>query len=94
MNEISLIIPENFVTDEANQFRKKLIYLLNNGERKFNIDFSKCNFIDSKGLGVLISIHKKCMNLNGSFKLFKVNNPSVIKKFELNRLNSVFEMKN
>ena len=65
--------------------------LINNSENKFNIDFSKCNFIDSTGLGTLISIHKKCMKLNGSFKLFAVNNPSVIKIFELTRLNSVFQ---
>lgn len=94
MNEINVIIPENFVADEVNQFRKRLINLINNGEKKFNIDFSKCNFIDSTGLGVLLSIHKKCMTLNGSFKLFAVNNPTVIKIFKLTRLNSIFEIKN
>ena len=94
MNEISVMIPENFITDEVNEFRKKLLYLISNGEKKFIIDFSKCNFIDSTGLGVLISIHKKCIELNASFKLFAVNNPSVIKIFELTRLSSVLKMEN
>lgn len=93
MNEISVIIPENFATDEVNQFRKRIINLINNGEKKFNIDFSKCNFIDSTGLGILISIHKKCMKLNVSFKLCSVKNPNVMKLFELTRLNSIFEIK-
>jgi anti-sigma B factor antagonist len=93
MNEISMIIPENFVTDEVNQFRKRLTNLINIGEKNFNIDFSKCNFIDTTGLGVLISIRKKCMKLNGSFKLFAVNNPNVMKVFEVTRLNIVFEIK-
>jgi Anti-anti-sigma regulatory factor (antagonist of anti-sigma factor) len=94
MNIVSVIIPENFVTDEVNKFRKKLIYLLDNGEKKFNIDFSKCNFIDSTGLGVLISINKRCMRLNGSLKLYSVNNPDVIKVFNLARLDKVFEISN
>ena len=89
-----VIIPKNFVVDEANRFRKKLIYLLDNGEKKFNIDFSKCNFIDSTGLGVLISIHKRCIRLNGSFKLYSINNPNVIKVFKLTRLDKVFEINN
>jgi len=89
-----VIIPKNFVVDEANRFRKKLIYLLDNGEKKFNIDFSKCNFIDSTGLGVLISIHKRCIRLNGSFKLYSINNPNVIKVFKLTRLEKVFEISN
>ena len=37
MNIVSVIIPEDFITDEVNEFRKKLIYLINNGEKKFNI---------------------------------------------------------
>lgn len=94
MNEISLIVPENFAMNEVNEFRKRLINLINNGEKKFNIDFSKCNFIDSTGLGVLISIHKKCMILNGSFKLLAVNNPNIMKTFELTRLNNIFEIIN
>lgn len=94
MNEVSVIVPENFVTDEVNQFRKRLINLINSGERNFRIDFSKCNFIDSTGLGVLVSIHKKCITLNGKFKLFTIKNPNVMKIFELTRLSSIFEIEN
>lgn len=93
MNKISVIIPENFGTDEVNEFRKKLLYRINNGEKEFTIDFSKCNFIDSTGLGVLISIHKKCMKLNGSFKIVAVNNLNVMKIFKLTRFNSIFKIK-
>lgn len=93
MNQISMVIPVNFSTGEVNQFRKRLLNLIDNGEKNFNIDFSECSFIDSTGLGVLISIRKKCIKLNGSFKLFAVKNPNVIKVFELTRLDSVFEIK-
>lgn len=93
MNGVSIIVPENFTVDEVNIFRKKLIHLINNGERKFNIDFSKCNFIDSTGLGVLISIHKRCIRLNGSMKLYSINNPDVIEVFRHTRLDKVFKIK-
>lgn len=94
MNVVSVVVPENFIVDEANMFRKKIIYLLNNGEREFNIDFSKCSFIDSTGLGVLISIHKRCIKLNGSLKLYSINNPDVIKVFKLTRFDKIFEISN
>ena len=94
MKEVNMIIPEYFVTDEVNEFRKKLLYLISNGEKNFSIDFSKCKFIDSTGLGVLILIHKKCIRINGSLKLFAVNDPSVKIIFEQTRLNKMLKMEN
>ncbi|MDR3596214.1 STAS domain-containing protein [Clostridium sp.] len=93
MNEISVIIPENFVTDEATQFRKRIVNLIRNGEKNFNIDFSKCNFIDNTGLGALMVIHNKCIKINGRLKFLAVNNPNVIKIFELAELINVFEIR-
>lgn len=92
MNEISVIIPENFVTDEVNQFRKRLVNLIRNGERNFNIDFSICNSIDDTGLGVLMLIHNKCMSINGKFKLLSIKNSEIMKILELAQLNRVFEI--
>lgn len=93
MNQISMVIPENFNTDEVNKFRKRFFNLIKNGEKNFNMDFSKCSYIDSTGLGVLVSMHKKCTKLNGSLKLFAVTDSKVMKIFELTRLNGVFEIK-
>lgn len=94
MNLINVNAPENFVVDEANNFRKRINHLLDKGEREFNIDFSKCNFIDSTGLGVLISIRKRCLRLNGNIKLYSIENPDVIKVFKLTRLDKIFEISN
>ena len=92
MNETSMLIPENFAVDEASEFREKLMQLINKGENHFDLDFSKCTFIDSTGLGVLVSIYKRCMELDGSFKLHSINNPQVMKVFKLTRLDKVFEI--
>ncbi|MCT4563891.1 MAG: STAS domain-containing protein [Maledivibacter sp.] len=92
MKEIKLLIPENFAVDEASEFREKLIQLIDNGEKHFVLDFSSCSFIDSTGLGVLVSIYKRCMELDGSFKLHSINNPQVMKIFRLTRLDKVFDI--
>lgn len=92
MNEINLIIPENFAVDEAAEFREKVNHLISIGEKNFSLDFKNCTFIDSTGLGVLVSIYKKCKKLNGSFKIHSVNNPKVMKIFKLTRLDKVLKI--
>jgi anti-sigma B factor antagonist len=92
MNGIRIIIPPNFATNEANEFRKNLINLISKDEKNFEIDFSECTFIDVTGLGVLISFHKRCMKLNRSFKIISIKNKDVMKIFELTRLNKIFEI--
>ncbi|WP_432408348.1 STAS domain-containing protein [Wukongibacter sp. M2B1] len=92
MKEISMVISENFAVDEADEFREKLNRLINSGEKHFALDFTNCSFIDSTGLGVLVSIYKKCMERNGSLKLHSINNPQVMRVFKLTRLDKVFDI--
>lgn len=91
MNELNIEIPESFAVDEADKFREKLNYLINKGEKNFVLNFSKCTFIDSTGLGVLVSTYKKCEQLNGTFKLHSINE-QVMKIFNLTRLDKVFNI--
>lgn len=94
MKDLNIEIPENFAVDEADELRQKLNSLIDKGEKNFSLDFSKCTFIDSTGLGVLVSIYKKCKNINGSFKLYSINNADVMKIFNMTRLDKVFEINN
>lgn len=93
MSEIKMIIPENFAVDEAAEFRQKVNDFISKGEKNFTLDFSKCTFIDSTGLGVLVAIYKKCMEVKGSFTLHSINNPQVMRIFSLTRLDKVFNIK-
>ena len=61
------------------------------GKTDFIFDFSNCDFIDSTGLGALVSIYKKCVEKNGSLKL-KSLKPEVDKLFKLTRLDKVFDI--
>ncbi|AGY76612.1 STAS domain-containing protein [Clostridium autoethanogenum] len=92
MKDLNIEIPENFAVDEADELRQKLNSLIDKGEKNFSLDFSKCTFIDSTGLGVLVSIYKKCKNMNGSFKLYSVRNADVMKIFNMTRLDKVFQI--
>lgn len=90
MSNIKIVIPENFAVNEADEVREKVNGLIEKGDTNFTFDFSRCTFIDSTGLGVLVAIYKKCNELKGSFKLESVNDQQVLKVFKLTRLDKVF----
>ncbi len=92
MNEIKISMPENFAVDEAAEFRQNMNNFIDEGNKNFVLNFNSCIFIDSTGLGVLVGIYKKCVELNGSLTLNSIN-PKVMKIFELTRLDKVFEIK-
>ncbi|MDQ0087857.1 anti-sigma B factor antagonist [Paenibacillus anaericanus] len=91
MSELIIKVPETFTVDKAVQFRDTIRDYINSGKVNFLLDFSECQFIDSTGLGVIVSSYKKCVESGGDIKLSSLN-PSVRKIFELTRLNNVFEI--
>lgn len=91
MSSITIDIPKIFIVDEVAIFRVKVNKLIEEGNIDFIFDFNQCEFIDSTGLGALVSIYKKCVEKKGSIKL-KSLNPDVDKLFKLTRLNKVFEI--
>lgn len=86
-----IIIAKNFAIDEVSEFRDKVYEMINNGEKNFILDCSKCEFIDSTGLGVLVALYKKCNELNGSLRLHSVNS-EVMRVFNLTRLDTIFKL--
>lgn len=90
-NNVVINIPKDFVVDEVAAFRTKINKLIEDRNKSFIFNFSECNFIDSTGLGALVSIYKKCAEMGGSIKL-KSLNPEVEKLFKLTRLDKVFEI--
>lgn len=91
MNGKCITIPKVFGTNEANEFRKNLIYLISKGNKNFVVDFSKCEFIDVTGLGVLISIHNKCNKVNGSLKLCSINS-RIAELFKFTRIYKILNI--
>ena len=73
-NNIIINIPKDFIVDEVANFRIKINKLIENGDKNFIFNFGQCEFIDSTGLGALVSIYKKCMEKGGSIKLKSLKN--------------------
>ncbi|MGE5627235.1 MAG: STAS domain-containing protein [Solirubrobacterales bacterium] len=90
-NVITINIPENFAVNEVANFRNQVNKFIEEGHNKFMFDFSYCTFIDSTGLGVLVTVYKKCREHNGNVKLVGLNE-DVMKLFKLTRLDRVFEI--
>ncbi len=59
------------------------------GERKFIIDFQKAGYIDSSGLGALVSISKKIREQGGELRLSGLNE-DLRSLFELTKLDTLF----
>lgn len=89
--DIVIDVPKSFVVEEAAKFRIQINKLIENGDRSFILDFSKCDFIDSTGLGVIVAAYKKCMECGGSIKLKHLKD-DVRKLFTLTRLDKVLEI--
>ena len=62
---------------------------LDAGDRKFLIDFSKTGYIDSSGLGALVSISKKIREQGGELRLAELNE-DLRSLFELTKLDTLF----
>jgi len=58
-----------------------------------DLDLSALTFLDSSGLGTLISLHKTMRSRNGAVRLIKPA-PNVQQILELTRLHRVFEIVN
>ena len=62
---------------------------LNKGERRILIDFSQTGYIDSSGLGALVSISKRVREAGGELRLSGLNE-DLRSLFELTKLDTLF----
>lgn len=77
----------------SNQFRDEVKGAMSDAHRTIQIDLSETMFVDSCGLGALISLHKATCNRNGTVKLVNPT-PPVQQILELTRMHRIFEIVN
>jgi anti-sigma B factor antagonist len=69
---------------------KELVFAaLEKGERRILIDFSQTGYIDSSGLGALVSISKRVREAGGELRLSGLNE-DLRSLFELTKLDTLF----
>src|ERR671918_583943 len=62
---------------------------LDRGERRILVDFSRTGYIDSSGLGALVSIAKRIREAGGELRLSGLND-DLRSLFELTKLDTLF----
>ena len=81
------------VAVNAAQVRDEIRAALPSTSLCLDLDLSTMTFLDSSGLGTLISLHKTMRTRNGTVRLIKPA-PNVQQILELTRLHRVFEIVN
>ncbi|MDD2897588.1 MAG: STAS domain-containing protein [Desulfuromonadaceae bacterium] len=77
--------------NNSEELKAELHRLFENGTRDLIIDLTEIHFIDSSGLGVLVSGYKNASIKHGTLKLSHLQS-QVKSMFELTRLHKVFDI--
>ena len=79
------------IVGNRQELKQKVQDELEKGERKVLIDFSQTCYIDSSGLGVLVSLSKKIREQGGELRLANLND-DLKTLFELTKLDTLFQI--
>jgi anti-sigma B factor antagonist len=86
---IVLGVDGQLIVGNRHELKQKVLDALEAGDRKFLIDFTSTGYIDSSGLGVLVSLSKKIRESSGELRLAGLNE-DLRTLFELTKLDSLF----
>ena len=90
--EITILDVEGqLIVGNRQELKQKVLDELDSGERKFLIDFDRTGYIDSSGLGVLVSLSKKIREAGGELRLANLNE-DLRTLFELTKLDTLFQI--
>jgi anti-sigma B factor antagonist len=73
------------------RFKQVVLERVAAGEQKFLMDFGESSYIDSTGLGALVSLSRKIREAGGRLRLAGLNE-DLRTLFELTKLNTVFDI--
>lgn len=79
------------IVGNRHELKQKVIEALDGGERKVLVDFTNTGYIDSSGLGALVSLSKKMRDTGGELRLAGLNE-DLRTLFELTKLDTLFSI--
>ena len=79
------------IVGNRQELKQKVLQELEGDARKFLIDFTGTGYIDSSGLGVLVSLSKKVREQGGELRLSSLNE-DLRTLFELTKLDTLFRI--
>lgn len=90
--EVTLVEVEGqLIVGNRQELKQQVLDRLDGGDRKFVIDFANTGYIDSSGLGVLVSLSKKIREQGGELRLSSLNE-DLRTLFELTKLDTLFQI--
>jgi anti-sigma B factor antagonist len=88
--DVTLIeIGGQLIVGNRQLLKEQVLEQLERGDRKFIVDFSNTDYIDSSGLGVLVTLSKKIREQGGELSLASLNE-DLRTLFELTKLDTLF----
>jgi anti-sigma B factor antagonist len=92
--DVTLVEVEGqLIVGNRQDLKNRVLEQLDGGDRKFVIDFANTGYIDSSGLGVLVSLSKKIREQGGELRLSSLNE-DLRTLFELTKLDTLFRIAN
>ncbi len=79
------------IVGNRQELKQTILDQVESGERKFLVDFTHTGYIDSSGLGVLVSLSKKIREQGGELRLSTLNE-DLRTLFELTKLDTLFRI--
>jgi anti-sigma B factor antagonist len=79
------------IVGNRQELKQRVLEELDKGDRRFVVDFSNTGYIDSSGLGVLVSLSKKIREQGGELRLASLNE-DLRTLFELTKLDTLFRI--
>jgi anti-sigma B factor antagonist len=90
--DVTLIEVEGqLIVGNRQELKQQVLEQLEDGDQKFVIDFANTGYIDSSGLGVLVSLSKKIREQGGELRLSSLND-DLRTLFELTKLDTLFRI--
>ena len=87
---VAKVLESRIVSDVAPRFKHQIIDYISSGNRSIVLDLEAVSFIDSSGLGALVS-SLKAIGKEGDLVLSGTGG-SVVSMFKLTRMDKVFQM--
>ena len=84
-------IPEQLTVINREVLKQQVSDELQRGGRRFVFDFAQTGYIDSSGLGVLVTLSKAIRERGGELRLVGLNQ-DLTALFELTRFDTLFEI--
>lgn len=91
-DDVTLIEVEGqLIVGNRQDLKNQVMEQIEDGDQKFVIDFANTGYIDSSGLGVLVSLSKKIREQGGELRLSSLND-DLRTLFELTKLDTLFKI--